>query len=242
MIPFAFQFPFASVTGGIGTRSAIQSGSKEVEVMGTTLANPNCTQESAVRPYQSQVEEFADVVKRRLPAFYQQALRRLSNAADAEDAVQDALLSAYTHLHQFKGRAQMSTWVTTIVINSALMKLRRRPRQLHIPLDGQDGGQKRFALSETISDHRPNPEEIHRKREFQERITQCSARLSPSLRRTFQLREVDGLSIRETAKVLEAPPGTVKARLARARADLKQKLRVSLGEKAAVGARRTSSQ
>ena len=210
--------------------------------MGTTPANPNCTQESAVRLYQSHVEEFADVVRRRLPGLHQQALRRLGNAADAEDAVQDALLSAYTHLHQFKGRAQMSTWLTTIVINSARMKLRRRPRQLHIPLDGQDGGQKRFALSETISDHRPNPEEIRRKREFQECITQCSARLSPPLRRTFQLRDVDGLSIREAAKVMEVPHGTVKARLARARANLKQKLRVSLREKAAVGTRRTSSQ
>jgi len=210
--------------------------------MGTTPANLNCKQESAVRLYQSHVEEFADVVRRRLPGFHQQALRRLGNAADAEDAVQDALLSAYTHLHQFKGRAQMSTWLTAIVINSARMKLRRRPRQLHIPFDGQDGGEKHFALSETLSDRRPNPEEIRRKREFQERITQCSARLSPSLRRTFQLRDVDGLSIRETAKAMEVPHGTVKARLARARADLKQKLRVSLGEKAAVGARRTSSQ
>lgn len=210
--------------------------------MGTTLANPNCTQESAVRLYQSHVEEFADVVRRRLPGFHQQALRRLGNAADAEDAVQDALLSAYTHLHQFKGRAQMSTWLTAIVINSARMKLRRRPRQLHIPLDRQDGGQKRLALAETLSDHRPNPEEIRRKREFQERITQCSTRLSPSLRRTFQLRDVDGLSIREAAKIMEVPHGTVKARLARARANLEQKLRASLGEKAAVGARRTSSQ
>ncbi len=60
----------------------------------------------------------------------------------------------------------MATWVTTIVINSARMKLRRRPRQLHIPLEKQDGDRAHLSLSETLSDHRLNPEEICRQEEF----------------------------------------------------------------------------
>lgn len=208
--------------------------------MATTVASMNCTQGAAGRSYKTDVEEFTDVVERRLPGFHQQALRRLGNVADAEDAVQDALLSAYTHLDQFKGQAQMSTWLTTIVINSARMKLRRRPRKLHIPLERQEGEHERIAIADTLSDHRPNPEEICRKEEFGQHIAQCSERLSPSLRETFQLRDVCGLTIRETAKVLEVPHGTVKARLARARADLKEKVRESLREKDAFAVRNSS--
>ncbi len=199
--------------------------------MASTIPNVRCKQEAPVDSYRAEVEEFTDVVERRLSAFHRQALRRLGNVDDAEDAVQDALLSAYTHLDQFRGRAQMATWMTTIVINSALMKLRRRPRQLHIPLEKQDEDRADFSLSETLSDHRPNPEEICRQEEFEERIAQCSERLSPSLRRAFKLRAVDGLSIRETAKVMEVSHSAVKARLARARASLKQMVRKSFGKK-----------
>jgi len=202
--------------------------------MGTTVANINSTQGAGIHAYRADVKEFTEVVERRLGAFHQQALRRLGNAADAEDAVQDALLSAYRHLHQFKGQAQMSTWLTTIVINSARMKMRRRPpRQLHIPLEHRDEAREQFAPAETLSDRRPNPEEICRKEEFGERIAECSARLSPCLRKTFELRDVEGLSIREAARVMEVPNGTVKARLARARTDMKEMVRKRLGKKRA---------
>ncbi len=87
--------------------------------------------------------EMQDVLSRSLPSFYRKAYRQLGNAADAEDAVQDALLSAYKHLDQFKGQAQMSTWLTAIVINSARMQLRRRPRQIHLSLDERFGEERR---------------------------------------------------------------------------------------------------
>ena len=61
------------------------------------------------------IREMQHVLSRSLPSFYRRAYRYLGNAADAEDAVQDALLSACRHLGQFKGQAQMSTWLTTIV-------------------------------------------------------------------------------------------------------------------------------
>src|SRR5438874_10317295 len=83
--------------------------------------------------------EMHDVLSRCLPSFYRKAYRHLGNAADAEDAVQDALLSAYEHLDQFKGQSQMSTWLTTIVINCARMHLRKRPRQSHLSLDERFG-------------------------------------------------------------------------------------------------------
>ena len=67
-------------------------------------------------------QQFDDVVSRYLPFLHRMAFRKLGNAVDAEDAVQEALLSAYKHLDQFNGGAKMSTWLTTIVINAARMQ------------------------------------------------------------------------------------------------------------------------
>ena len=198
--------------------------------MATTAADFNCAQKSALQHSQG-IQELTEVIARRSPLFYARALRQLGNEADAEDAVQDAFLSAYTHLNQFKGQAQMSTWLTTIVINSARMKARQRPRQLHIPLDQQDQEQGYPTLAERLSDHQPGPEEICRRQELAEILDRLSARLSPALRTTFQLRELDGLSTREAAHALGVPAGTVKARVARARRQLKSLAQNSLGGK-----------
>jgi RNA polymerase sigma-70 factor, ECF subfamily len=193
------------------------------------VAEIRSTPETATNSQEKEIQELTDVFIRCLPSFYAQAMRRLGNAADAEDAVQDAYLSAYTHLDQFRGQAQMSTWLTAIVINSALMKLRRRPRQLHLPLDSPDRERELQAFSDTIPDHQPNPEEICGRWELAQWLARLSKRLSPTLRRTFQMRDVDGLSIRETAKRLGVPHGTVKGRVARARAHLKEMVQKSLG-------------
>lgn len=118
----------------------------------------------------------------------------------------------------------MSTWLTTIVVNSARMKLRRRLTSAQLPWDETDGQQD--LLEKIVSDTRPDPEEVYREREIVETLTFASSRLSPTLRRTFQLRAVDGLSIRETADRLGVPMGTVKARLARARLRLRGVMRI----------------
>jgi RNA polymerase sigma-70 factor, ECF subfamily len=190
--------------------------------METTVAGSKSATEKATDSQEKEIQELTDVFIEHLPSFYAQAVRRLGNEADAEDAVQDAYLSAYTHVNQFRGQAQMSTWLTAIVINSALMKLRRRSRQLHLPLDAPDREQEHQAFSDTIPDHQPNPEEMCQRWELAQWFARLSKRLSPTLRKTFQLREVDGLSIRETAVRLGVPHGTVKARVARARAHLKR--------------------
>ena len=154
-------------------------------------------------------------------SFYRRAYKVLGNAADAEDAVQDALLAAYTHLDQFKGQAQMSTWLTSIVFNSALMQLRKRKRHIHVPLDEPGGETQTLSLAERLRDYRPNAEDDYRLSELRARLTHFHRRLSPTLRRTFQLRDIDGLSIRETARILGVPCGTVKAQSARARKKLR---------------------
>ena len=175
--------------------------------------------------HQSTVRKLQDVLSLRLPSFYRYAFRLLGNAADAEDAVQEALLAAYKHINQFRGRSQLSTWLTTIVRNCALMQLRKRPRQTYIPLDEEFGEEQARSVWEGLGDERPSPEEEFRNSELTARLRKCTALLSPTLRRTFQLRVMDGLSILETARILGVPHGTVKAQLARARAKIARHMR-----------------
>ena len=161
----------------------------------------------------------------RLPYLYRCAYRLLGNKADAEDAVQDALLAAFKHLNQFRGEAQLSTWVTTIVINCARMYLRKSSRYVHVSLDSRIGEERKYPLSDTLVDHRPNPEDECHKAWANASLIESSARLSPTLRRTFELRYVDHLSVCETARVLGVPIGTVKAQTARARAKVLKSIR-----------------
>jgi RNA polymerase sigma-70 factor, ECF subfamily len=179
----------------------------------------------AVDSSKASPSEMLSVLPQCLPSLYRYAYRLLGNKADAEDAVQDALLAAFQHLHQFRGDAQLSTWLTTIVINCARMHLRKRSRYIYVSLDFRIGEERECRLSDTLVDHRPNPEDECHKARANARLIESAARLSPILRRTFHLRYVDHLSVRETARVLGVPIGTVKAQTARARAKLLKALR-----------------
>jgi RNA polymerase sigma-70 factor (ECF subfamily) len=185
-------------------------------------------QQIEVRPYEERSRELQDVLSRSLGSFRRNAFRYLSNAADAEDAVQDALLSAYKHLDQFRGQAQMSTWVTAIVVNSARMQLRRRPQAIHLALDEPLRDDQNYSLAETLADTSPNPEDGCQQSELRSRLMHFVEQLSPGLRTAFQLRALDGLTTSEAAQVLGVPEGTVKSQLTRARAKLAKFMRGGL--------------
>ena len=165
------------------------------------------------------------VISSGLPALYRRAYRVLGNRADAEDAVQDALLAAFKHLNQFRGEAQLSTWLTTIVINCVRMQLRKRSRYIHVSFDSRIGEDQEYPLSEILEDERPSPEDECHRSTLNARLMKSAEQLSPTLRKTFYLRFVDHLSVCETARVLGVPTGTVKARTARARAKLMKTIR-----------------
>jgi RNA polymerase sigma-70 factor, ECF subfamily len=178
---------------------------------------------------EARTRDLDEVLSRCLPSFYRQAHRYVGNAADAEDVVQDALMSAFRHLDQFRGQAQMSTWLNAIVTNCARMQLRRRPRQAPLSLDEKLGGEEQYSVSERLADCGPSPEDECRRSELRGHMLRFVTQLSPPLRKTFQLRELDGLSTSEAAQVLGVANGTVKAQLARARAKLKPMMRRVLG-------------
>ena len=176
-------------------------------------------------------QQLKQILASGLPPLYRLAYRILGNAADAEDALQDALLAAYTHLDQFRGQAQISTWLTAIVLNCARLQLRRRARHMHVSIDESSNELQLVSVSERLADGRPNPEDQCMESELRARLTHFHRQLSPTLRRTFQLRDVDGLSIHETARILGIPRGTVKAQSTRARKRLKELMRRTLKPK-----------
>jgi RNA polymerase sigma-70 factor, ECF subfamily len=170
--------------------------------------------------------EFEDVLSRNLPGFRRVAMRWLHNPEDAEDAVQDAMLSAFKHITRFERLAKMSTWVMAIVFNAVRLELRRRARRKLLPLDEptHDG---QHAISDLIADKRPTPEQALEECELQKLDIQLTGILPPSQRTAMQLRQRrdDGLSMKEAAEVLGVPVGTLKAQLARGRVTLRQQLR-----------------
>jgi RNA polymerase sigma-70 factor (ECF subfamily) len=160
------------------------------------------------------------VVSRYSPVLFRVALRRLGNIQDAEDAVQDAFLSAHKCIGQFQGRSKLSTWLTRIVTNAALMKLRRHPRyeMLSLGLDGENEG---TAFVSKLIDAGPNPEDIYAQMEIREMLRRALAQLSPNQRIAIQLCELDGNSIREAANALGISKNLLKSRVSRARKCLK---------------------
>jgi RNA polymerase sigma-70 factor, ECF subfamily len=181
-----------------------------------------------VQTWQRNTEELQEAVSRYLPLFYGRAYRYLGNSHDAEDAVQDALLSAYKHLDQFKGDAKMATWLTSIVTNSALTQIRRRPRQPHSSLDEPSGEDRSLRLVDRLADGRPSPEDDCVESELRGHLMRIVGELSPALQAAIQLRDFDGLTTSEAADKLGVPEGTVKARVSRARSRLKRHAQLGL--------------
>jgi RNA polymerase sigma-70 factor (ECF subfamily) len=171
--------------------------------------------------------EFENVLLRNLAGFQRVAMRWLRNPEDAEDAVQDAMLSAFRHIARFEGRAQMSTWVMAIVVNAVRAHLRRRLRNTILPLD-QPTPDGQLTISDLVADQRPTPEQTLEQCERLKLVVKLTRRLPPSQRMAMQLRHRDaGLSLKEAAEVLGVPVGTLKAQLARGRVTLRQQLRWS---------------
>ena len=168
--------------------------------------------------YESAIREMEELLSHRFSYFHSVAYRLLGDAADAEDAVQDAFFTAYQHLNQFRGDSPLSTWLATIVCNCARMLIRRRPRHVIISLDEPMGMQQEFPLGEQLPGKGPSPEDECRRSEMKRHLAQAAEKLTPALRRTLHLRDVEGLSVRETAKILGVTSGTVKSQLSRARA------------------------
>ena len=168
-------------------------------------------------------DAFEQLVKR-----YDRRLLRIAqhvthNLEDAQDVVQEAFLKVFRKLDQFQENSQFSTWVIRITINESLMKVRkqRSTREVSITEDSPtDEGIGPFELA----DWTPNPEERYRKAELRNILRKTLQSLQSGIRVVFVLRDIEGLSTEEAAEVLQLTPVAVKARLWRARLQLRERL------------------
>jgi RNA polymerase sigma-70 factor, ECF subfamily len=162
---------------------------------------------------------FEELVRRYKTRVFAIAKRITNSHEDAEDVVQESFHKAFLHLHDFQEKSRFSTWLTRIAMNEAFMVLRRRRGISEVlPEIGEDGAS---SVSEAFVDQSPNPEETCWRRERTELLTEAINRLSPKVRRTIMLREIEERSVEETAKILGTSIGTVKSRVFQGR----QKLR-----------------
>ncbi|HET9811266.1 MAG TPA: RNA polymerase sigma factor [Sphingomicrobium sp.] len=148
----------------------------------------------------------------------------LKDRVEAEEAVQGAYLNAFAAIGRFEGRSSLSTWLTRIVINEALGRIRARRGRRQL-FEGEG-----VALLETYRERlsqaseSPAPDAALARQQLRLLIERAVADLPDSFRSVFVLREIEGLSVEETAHALAIPHATVKTRLHRARARLQQSL------------------
>ena len=167
--------------------------------------------------------EFARIVEQYSPMIYRLGLKMLNNPQDAEDILQETFIKAYKHIHKFDGRSSVSTWLYRIATNEALMSLRKkRPDTISFDMPSLYESEPQEPLQ--IVDWCCLPEDEYLTAEGRLRLDQAAERLPESLRIVFILRDIEGLSTRETAEVLNISEMAVKTRLSRARLRLREDL------------------
>jgi RNA polymerase sigma-70 factor (ECF subfamily) len=158
---------------------------------------------------------------------FHSALGIMGNPQDAEDALQDGLLSAFRNLKSFKGRSQFSTWLTRVVINAALM--RRRAQAVRPSAAAAEPiSPEEVSIAERLVSKGPNPEQLFTRSETREIIRGHLDELAPILRTAFVLRKLREYSTSETAKILRVSEETLKGRLRRACHELSKRVNRSL--------------
>jgi len=154
------------------------------------------------------------------------ALNLTRNRQDAEEVLQDVFLTVVQKIGTFRGEAKLSSWIYRITTNTALMKLRKRPKVQMIPLEEELGPEmtEEGVIAEPVRDWtRLPPEELERK-ELAQRIEQAVGQLPPEYRSVFVLRDIEGLSAEEACEVLNLSVAALKSRLHRARLFMRKQL------------------
>jgi RNA polymerase sigma-70 factor (ECF subfamily) len=167
-----------------------------------------------IRPYERRV--------------YAAAFAILRNAADADDAAQEEVLKAFKNIRQFRAEARFSTWLIQIAINEARMRRRKEHADLMEPIEKDQGGEGTYAPRD-FADWREIPSETLERKEVREKLAEALASLGQIYREVFVLRDMEQLSIEETAKALGISTASVKTRLLRARLMLRDLLAPGFG-------------
>ena len=141
---------------------------------------------------------------------YVAAVSVLQNEADAEEAAQEALLKAFVHLHSFRGDAKFSTWLIQIAVNEARRKRRKDHKFPYDSIDEKAEGEESDCYPKDFSDLRDTPSETLQRAELRTALRNAIAPLHPPFHEVFVMRDIQNLSIAETAEVLPISQALVK--------------------------------
>jgi RNA polymerase sigma-70 factor (ECF subfamily) len=165
---------------------------------------------------------FGVLMRRYNRRLYRTARAILKDDGGAEDALQEAYVAAYRHIGDFRGDAAIGTWLTRIVVNQALQALRKTRRErVVVPFDETADAE---SLAEVADAPGGTPENLMLRAEMRRLIERKIDQLPESYRTVFMLREVEGMTVEETAAALDIPAATVRTRLFRAKVRLREAL------------------
>jgi RNA polymerase sigma-70 factor (ECF subfamily) len=170
-------------------------------------------------------QAFEALMRRHNGRLFRAARAILKDDAEAEDAVQDAYLDAYRHMADFRGDSQVGTWLVRIAVNQALMRLRKHKREsVVVSFDRPEPEDSNTSMEQLRDEKSESPMAATLRAEIRRLLERRIDELPMAFRSVFVLREVEEMSVEETAAALGIPSATVRTRLFRARALLRQAL------------------
>jgi RNA polymerase sigma-70 factor (ECF subfamily) len=200
--------------------SAISSSPAQIQIARTL------DQEIALieRVCAGETQLFYELISPYERSVYVAAISILQNEADAEEVAQDAFLNAFAHLNSFRREAKFSTWLIQIAVNEARTKRRRDRKFLYKSIDEQGQDEEGEYFPKDFADWREIPSEALQRAELCRALQNAIASLKPAYREVFVMRDMEHLSVAETADVLQISQALVKTQLLRARLKLRDAL------------------
>lgn len=174
-------------------------------------------------------EAFYELVRPHERSLYLTAFSMVRNGADAEDIAQEAVLKAFKNLVRFRQESKFSTWLIQITINEARMRLRKVSRHLEESLEEGSRDPEGDYVPRDFADWREIPSDHLERKRLRQALAGALASLAPKYRSVFVLRDVQHISIAQTARILGLTPASVKTRLLRARLQMRDALAPGLG-------------
>jgi len=214
----------ATTLAAIAQQESVANSKPDVATSAATNARAVLEASLIDRVVDGDHEAFADLLKPYERMIYVTALSVLGNEADAEEAAQEAILKAFRGLPRFRKESKFSTWLVQIVINESKMKLRKDRRRLYDSLDEGIQNEDGDYTPRDFADWREIPSEALENQELRQALATALATLPAKYRSVLVLRDVQQLSIRETADLLGLSEANVKTRLSRARLQMRDAL------------------
>jgi len=171
---------------------------------------------------------FRAIMQKHNRRLYRIARGVLRNNTDAEDAVQDAYVSAFTHLANYRGESTLATWLSRIVMNEALRQLRRKRPAVDLTA-AEPMRSEAEIIQFPLSTPNDDPERTMAQRQILQLVEQATDNLPEAFRLVFVTRVIEGMSVEETSELLGIKPETVKTRLHRARQLVRDQLDKQIG-------------